>query len=140
MAFDIHNPGKVLLTNLIHLLGFYICLEISAIINIICYHGFDSWLGTIGGLLLGIPFFLLSYGLIFIAAFMLAIVLLDLILFSFIKNNILLVMVIEWLVIVPIFIYWAFIYEYWTWIWLSGAFLITQYIRTKKIEKLLNKA
>jgi len=57
MAFDIHNSYKVLRTNFIHLLGFYIILEISAIINFITSHEADTWYTTVLGLLLGMPFF-----------------------------------------------------------------------------------
>jgi len=140
MAFDIHNPWKILKTNVIHLLGFYICIETSAIINVISAHGLDTWYATILSLVLGVPFFMFSYGLIVMTFFFLVVIVLDLILFSIIKNNILLIMVIEWVIIVPIFIYWGFLYEYWPWLWLSASFLVTQFIRSSKIKKVLNKA
>nr|MBB6139473.1 hypothetical protein [Mucilaginibacter sp. X5P1] len=138
MAFKPNYLTKIALTNWIHLLGFYLWLEISAIAHLfVNYDSSDNWQSILFGLLLGVPFLMFSYGLLIIVGFLLVIVLLDLILFSIIKNNILLIMVIEWILIIPIFIYWAFKYEYWLWLGLSFTLLITQYIRSKKIGKIL---
>jgi hypothetical protein len=129
---------KRLLTNWVHLLGFYIGVEICTIINMVLHpDAGNSWKTTIITLLLSAPFLMFTYGVIIIAGFILAIILLDIILFSLVEHNALLVMFIEWILIVPIFIYWAFEYKYWLWIALSVTFLITQFIKSKKIDKLL---
>jgi hypothetical protein len=129
------DPGKILLSNWIHVLGFYLCVEITIVYVFFTQH--DKGVNTIGVLLLAAPFCLLTYGLMFILGFLLMISILDLILFSFVKQKVLLILFIEWLLIVPTFIYYSFKYEYWLWIWLSAAFLITQYIRRRKIKKYL---
>ena len=86
------------------------------------------------GLILGIPFLMLSYGLLFLLSFYLLIIILDFILFS-ITNKILVIMIIEWMLIAPPFIYWGFKYNYWAWFVLLIAFITTQYIRGVKIMK-----
>ena len=132
-----NNPGRIILTNWVHLLGFYICVECVTVYEVLIAHG--NWDSYIGMLLFSAPFLLLTYGLMFIIGFLLVISILDLILFSLIKQKVLFILFIEWLLIAPTFIYYSFKYQYWLWIWLSAAFLITQYIRSKKIEKHLAK-
>lgn len=128
---------KCLLTNWVHLLGFYIGVEMFIIINMVMRPDASNNLNaTLAALLLSAPFLMFTYGLIIITAFLLAIVVFDLVLFSVIKHRTLLIMLIEWLLIVPIFIYWAFKYDYWLWIILSATFLVTQFIRSKKIDKI----
>jgi hypothetical protein len=127
---------KLLLTNWIHLLGFYIVIEISIIIHLITSGNPDTSLqATILIILLAVPFLMISYGLMFIVGFLFGITLLDVILFSLIKYN-RWIFVIEWLLIVPVFIYWAFEHEYWLWLYLSAAFLVTQVIRSQRIKNL----
>jgi hypothetical protein len=131
-----NNLGKLLLTNWVHILGFYICIEISSILQVIFYNeSGSSFMGTLFSLSLAVPFLMFTYGLMFIIAFLGAIILLDLALFPIVKYGPFSIMLIEWLLIVPIFIYWAFEYEYWLWLELCGVFLLTQYIKSKKIEK-----
>lgn len=133
-----NKPGRVILTNWVHLLGFYICVEIVMVYEVLIKHG--HWSSYIGMLLFSAPFLLLTYGLMFIIGFLLVISILDLIFFSLIKQKVLLTLFIEWLLIVPTFIYYSFKYQYWLWIWLSATFLITQYIRGRRIEKYLFKS
>ncbi|QHL86835.1 hypothetical protein GU926_05035 [Nibribacter ruber] len=71
------------------------------------------------------------------AGFFSALALLDVFCFSFIKNKIKTILLIEWIIIVPIFIYWAFEYEYWLWITLAISFFVTQQLRDKKIKKIV---
>ncbi|HVS94591.1 MAG TPA: hypothetical protein VHE59_21280 [Mucilaginibacter sp.] len=140
MALELNHPLKVVLTNWIHFLGFYLCVEIFDITNLFTHYDSNvSWQMVIIGVLLGPLFLMLTYGLLIIAAFLVAIVCLDLIFFSIIKNKILLIVIIEWVLIIPIFIYWAFKYEYWLWLGLSVAFYITQYIRAKKVVRILRQ-
>jgi hypothetical protein len=132
---------KLILSNWIHLLGFYLIIEISTIIHIATSPDAMNWQESVGGLLLGAPFLMLSYGLIFIIGFLLVIVILDILLFFLPTNNrkfvIILVLSTEWLLIVPIFIYWAFEYNYWLWIYLSASFLITQIIKSRRVKGIL---
>jgi hypothetical protein len=60
-------------------------------------------------------------------------ILLDLIAFCFKKLKVIQIMILEWVVITPPFIYWAFKYEYWLWLVLATSFLCTQLIRAKWI-------
>ncbi len=68
--------------------------------------------------------------------FLLTIMVLDGILFSIIQYKRFIIFIVEWILIVPLFIYWAFEYDYWLWLYLSAAFLVTQLIRSERIKKL----
>lgn len=86
--------------------------------------------------LLSIPFLFLTYGLIILGGFFVVIAILDIIGFLLKINNTKLILIVEWLIIIPPFIYWAFEYEYWLWITLSISLFVTQLIREKKIKKI----
>jgi hypothetical protein len=78
------------------------------------------------------PFLIFTYGLILLAAFYLAIVLLDVFLLTTLKIGVRYIMLLEWVIISPVFIYWAVKYTYWLWIVLITSFLITQLIRSSR--------
>ncbi len=130
---------SILGTNWIHILGFYITTYVSLILFklIGIEEGQDEW----GELLLLTPFTIILlffiYGLMFIGGFYGSVLLLDVIGFSIFKNKIRAVLLIEWILIILPFIQWAFDYEYWLWLTLSLSFLVTQWIRKHKIEKIL---
>jgi len=131
---------KILLiirTNWLNLLGFYICMEIVMIVLAISTTNHLSWQGVLFSTLLAAPFLLFTYGLMFLCGVFTAIVLLDTILFTGFKLDALSILLIEWILIVPVFIYWAFEYHYWLWIALCTSFLITQIMRKYRIDKIL---
>lgn len=128
---------KILLSNWIHILGFYIVIETMVLINIITTNDTSAtWVSTLFMILLSSPFLMFSYGLIFLIGFLLAMIFADIVLFYVIKIDLLSVVLIEWILIVPVFIYWAFEYQYWLWLYLSAGFLVTQIIRIKRLKKL----
>ena len=75
-----------------------------------------------------------------IAGFYCAIIILDIIGFNLTGDKIKLILLIEWLLVIPLFINWAFKYEYWLWLTLTLSFAITQWIRKQKIEEINNNA
>lgn len=136
------NYLKILKTNWIHLAGFYISTYCSMIIfhmvGLERYSGYN-WLSTLLVSIIGIPFVFFTYGLTFMVAFYIAIVLLDLIIFHFTKLKVLTVAIIEWIIIMPPFIYWAFKEDYWLWLVLVISLLVTQLIRIKMIKSVKGK-
>lgn len=128
---------KVLKTNWIHLLGFYVSTYCSSIIfhlmGLERYRGY-SLTPTLLTSLVSIPFLFFTYGLLFILTFYIAILLLDSIAFHFTNFKVITIMVIEWIVIIPPFVYWAFKEEYWLWLVLITSLLFTQLIRIKWIR------
>lgn len=130
---------SILGTNWIHILGFYITTYVSLILFklIGVEENQDEW----RELLLISPFTIILlffvYGLMIIGGFYGSILLLDVIGFSIFRNKVTTVLFIEWILIILPFVQWAFDYEYWLWLTLSLSFLVTQWIRKQKIEKIL---
>lgn len=137
MPLEIAFSYKLLKINLIHLLGFYIVVMVYTAIEIYFKnHGETIHITNIARLIIGVPFFLLTYGLVFLLGLYFAIIILDVTLLSCFKQKVNLVVFIEWLSISSGFIYYAVKYEYWLWIFLAGSFFTTQVIKAKKIKKL----
>ena len=132
----------IIKTNWIHLPGFYVSTYFSIIIfqllGLDRYQG-HSWLNTLLMNIIAIPFLFFTYGLMFIVSFYVLITLLDFIAFRFTKFKVVTIMVIEWIIIIPPFIYWAFKEEYWLWLVLISSLFCTQIIRTKCIESIRSK-
>lgn len=130
------RTARILATNWIHIVGFYISLYVF---GIICKaigldrFSYDSWDWQLVRSLWTIPLLFLIYGLPFIGGFYLVQLFLDFMLFRFSRLRPWGILLLEWLLIVPVFIYWAFLYEYWAWIVLSLSFLATQAIRKRWI-------
>ena len=133
---------KVILTNWIHLVGFYIMTYLSLIFFKAL--GIDSENDTWETILflspLTIPILFLLYGPVIIGGFYAVVIGLDFICFNLIKMKVWKILVLEWLLIIPFFINWAFENKYWLWLTLCLSFLITQFIRKRQIEKLIKKA
>jgi hypothetical protein len=129
---------KALKSNWVHLVGIYFCIEammiVLSIIEVFRTHNVNLFLFQV---LLSAPFLMFTYGPMFIGAFYLILILLDFLLFTTIKGKPFLIIIIEWLLIAPIFIYSAVKYEYWLWIALVTTFLNTQLIRVKKIKNFM---
>jgi hypothetical protein len=131
---------NILATNWVHLVGFYITAYLSiALFKLlgVPHYGSGSWIQTLLLSLVSIPFLFFTYGLKIIVGFFGVLVLLDLIGFRFTKFKIRTILLVEWLLIIPVFIGWAFEYEYWLWITLALSFLVTQYWREQKLKRII---
>ena len=131
---------NILATNWVHLVGFYITAYLSiALFKLlgVPHYGSGSWIQTLLLGFLSIPVLFFTYGMEIIAGFFGGLILLDLIGFKFTKHKVKAILLVEWLLIVPIFVCWAFKYEYWLWITLALSFLVTQYWREKKIKRII---
>lgn len=95
----------------------------------------DDWSTKIFFNLIGILLLLLTYGLVILIGSYAIILLLDLILFQFKGLRLIDIVLIEWVIIIPPFIYWAFKEEYWMWLALVASLLGTQLIRWRKLMK-----
>jgi hypothetical protein len=133
---------KIVLTNWIHLLGFYAMSYLSLIFFKAI--GLDSRNDTWETVLFLYPltiaesFFL--YGPIIIGGFYAVVIWLDVLCFNLLKTQPWKILVLEWLLVIPFFIKWAFEYKFWIWFPLCLSFLTTQFIRRRPIERLLKKS
>ena len=137
MSSILKPVGRILLTNWIHLVGFYITLYICGIVmKLLGMNGaYETWDWQLLHSLWTIPLLFFVYGITIIGGFYLALLLLDIVLFRFSLFKPKTILLLEWCIIVPIFIYWAFLYEYWAWIILAVSFLTTQSIRSRWIMR-----
>jgi hypothetical protein len=137
MGFKLKSIGRILLTNWIHIVGFYVVLYLYGIASkLIGVEGaYDTWEWQIVHSLWTILLAFLLYGLPIIAGFYLVLLFLDFVLFRFSTLKPWMILLIEWSLIVPIFIYWAFLYEFWTWLVLALSFLVTQVVRLRWIQR-----
>ena len=133
---------SVIKTNWIHLVGFYISTYIGLIIFRLLgmqRYSYESWNSTLFLNLLTIPLLFFTYGLIILICFHLIIILMDLLAFRFIPVRFEYILIVEWLVIIPPFVYWAFKYDYWLWLFLTASFLCTQFIRKRWLKGIVNE-
>lgn len=130
---------SILTTNWVHLVGFYITTYLSLIIfklfGLEDMADYDWWQTLIENLATILVLFLM-YGALIIAGFYAVIILLDILGFNLFPKRTGLILSMEWLVIAPPFIYWAFEYEYWLWLTLLLSFAITQWNRKRKIQEI----
>lgn len=122
-----------------HLVGFFVTTYLSLILfKLIGLEGSENegWGEILLLSLLTIPLLFFTYGLLIIGGFFGAIAILDIIGFNLKVNKVTLILILEWLIIIPPFIKWAFEYEYWLWLTLIISFAITQWIRNEKIKKI----
>lgn len=101
------------------------------------YDRYDTWTLTLLRTFISSLFLLFAYGFIFLVGFYITLAVLDYMLFRFVKMNVLKAIILEWLLLIPPFVYYAFEYKYWLWLMLSFSFLITQFLRKHKIERFL---
>jgi hypothetical protein len=135
------NALKIATTNWIHILGFYAMTYVSFILfRIIGIEGYNgqTWDITLFLSLATIPLLFFTYGLLIIFYFYASIIIIDIIAFKWTKLETKQILLIEWIVIIPPFIFWAFKYEYWLWLTLALSFLLTQFYRKRQIEKIKN--
>jgi len=138
---EIKKTLRIASTNWIHLVGFYVTTYLSLILfKLVGLEGSenDYWDVLLFLSLLTIPLLFFTYGLIIMTSFFGAILLLDIIGFNLKIQRTRLILLFQWIIIIPPFIYWAFEYEYWLWLSLCLSFLATQLIRGKTINKILS--
>jgi hypothetical protein len=83
---------------------------------------------------------MLGYGLKIIGYFLLTIVTMDIVSFSWTNKWAKQTLILQWIIISIPFVYWAFEYDYWLWITLSISLLATQLIRGKQVDSIINKS
>jgi len=133
--------AKILRTNWIHLLGFYV----TTYFCIVVFHHlgigrFRSDLpNSIFLLTFSIPMLFFTYGLGFLVSFYTLIIFLDLIAFHFTELSTKSIMLFEWALIIPPFIYWGFTEEYWLWLALVVSFFASQLLRIRYIRNALHE-
>ena len=130
---------KIISTNWIHLVGFYITTFLASIIFKATGLSGESatWMDDLSRMPSSILSLFFLYGRVLIGGFYVALITLDIVCFRFTKLSVWKIILLEWIVIIPLFIIWAFEYKYWLWIFLSFSFLITQLLRKTKIERFL---
>ena len=130
---------KIILTNWVHLVGFYLVTYLSIILfALFGFEGYtiENWAQTIFLNLIMILYLIFGYGFLPLVGFFGVIVILDLICFNFVRTKTTWILFLEWVLIIPTFLLWAFKYEYWLWIALIISFGITQWLRERKIKDL----
>lgn len=132
---------QIILTNWVHIVGFYLTTYGSFILfSVLGIGDFtnENWNVILFLSPLTIPILFFTYGLFIIGGFYISIALLDTLAFNFVKEKTWIILFLEWIMIIPLFVMWAFEYEYWLWLTLIFSFLVTQLIRKSKIEKIKN--
>lgn len=125
---------KIISTNWIHLVGFYITTYLTLVIGGI-FDPTEGWQPLIlTGFLAALMLFAI-YGYAIIGWFYLTIFVMDMAAFSWKSRWTRGILIVEWLIISAPFVYWAFKYEYWLWITLSMSLLATQMLRKKSIDR-----
>lgn len=126
---------KIISTNWIHLVGFYLATYLTIVVG----EFFDPTEGwepiVLTGFVAALMLFIV-YGYVIIGWFYLAILIMDIGAFSWKNNWTKRTLILEWIIISTPFIFWAVEYKYWLWITLSVSLLLTQLMRARRIEKI----
>ncbi len=133
---------KIISTNWVHLVGFYVTTLFSLILfSFFGLEGYttETWTQALFLNLIMILFLIFGYGLMFLVGFYVALIIMDSIGFNMTKTKTDFILLLEWIIIVPPFVTWAFKYDYWLWLTLIISFAVTQWIRRRKIEKINKK-
>jgi hypothetical protein len=101
--------------------------------------GDETWQSILITNVLLIPFAFLLYGPLIIAGFYAVLTGLDVLCFTVIRQSLWKILLLEWLLIVPVFVWWAFDYHFWLWLALALSFLLTQWMRRPKIARILQR-
>jgi hypothetical protein len=126
---------RTIATNWIHIVGFYLTTYLTLVVASF-FDPTEGWEPIIlTGFMAALLLFVI-YGYVVIAWFYLAIVIMDVVCFTWTNERRLEILMAEWIIISSPFIYWAFEYEYWLWIALSVSLLITQIVRLGRIKKI----
>ncbi len=130
---------KIIGTNWIHIFGFYITTYFTVILsNFFGFKEHYTWAEVFLLSIISIPFLFFTYGLVIITSFVACISILDIAGFSWNNKYLTQTLVIQWLLIILCFVFWAFQYQYWLWLTLTLSFLATQFLRRKIIERILH--
>src|SRR6187549_3906127 len=120
----VNYKKTIIKTNWVHIVGFYITSYLALIFLKLIGLASEQWSEILIQNLWTIPFAFLTFGLVVLFPFYLAIIFFDLIVFDFCKDIIIKVLLLEWLIISSPFIYYAISYKSWIWLPLSISFLI----------------
>jgi len=125
---------KIVLTNWINFLVIFLALFVAGFISAVVKDKFNF-----NEALFGTTYSMLGYGMIFWIGFFILISLLDILLFSFNRQQQYTTykLAFEWLLISSPFIYWFFKYNQWIFLVAIVAFLIGQFLRKPYIFKIL---
>lgn len=125
---------KIVLTNWINVASIFIAVYVAGFISAIVKDKFKF-----NEALFGTTYSILGYGMIFWIGFFILISLLDILLFSFNKQQQYTnyKLIIEWVLISSPFIYWFVKYNQWIFLVAIIAFLIGQFFRKPHIFKIL---
>jgi len=130
--------GKIALTNVIHIPGFYLTAYLSIILfKVLGLDTTQSWTEVLLSNLFLLLLTFLIYGLPILAGLHLILLILDSLAFAYLKLKVRWALIIEWMIISIPFFYWAVRYEFWMWFTLSISFLITQLMRKDSINKFI---
>lgn len=131
---NIKQVFKVVLTNRINLFTIFIAVYIANLIFNIANAKF-----AFGEALFGATYLVLGYGIMFWIGFIMCILVLDTVLFSFCKEPQYTTykLAIEWILISSPFIYWLIKYNQWIFLVAVLAFLLGQYLRRPHIIRIL---
>jgi hypothetical protein len=125
---------QILLTNWINVVLILLSTFVFSILNSIVNANF-----TFGEAIFGSIYLVLGYGIMFWLGFFMLIGLLDVVLFSIMKQlkYVNYKLALEWIIISSPFIYWLIKYNQWIFLVAILAFLIGQYLRRPYIFKIL---
>lgn len=98
----------------------------------------STWADVTVSSLFSILLVFLLYSPVILVGFYGVLILLDVICFRILKMKVWKTLLLEWALIVPPFIYWAFEYKFWIWIPMTISFLITQLTRRRELELIMN--
>lgn len=130
--------GKIAITNVIHIPGFYLTAYLSIILfKVLGLDTTQSWTEVLLSNLFLLLLTFLIYGLPILAGLYLILLILDSLVFTYLKLKVRWALIIEWMIISIPFFYWAVRYEFWMWFTLSISFLITQLMREGSINKFI---
>ncbi|WP_184546417.1 hypothetical protein [Mucilaginibacter sp. FT3.2] len=121
---------KVLLTNWINIAGVFGAGFLFAMGEMILEQQ-----GNIAAVLLGPLFLILLYGLTSWCLFIASLFIFDLLFIVKSRDNLLIKLAVEWLLISSPFIYWTIIFHEWIFGVCTIAFFVTQFLRIKLIVK-----
>ena len=127
---------NVIKTNWINILGVFLATFVFAVCsNLLEVNSSQNFFQSIFSSLILICF----YGVMFWALFALLLVIFDMIFIVKRRNNLKLMLLVEWLIICIPFIYWTIRFKQWIFLVAILTFLITQLLREKTIKNIINK-
>lgn len=124
--------GRLLLSNWVHLFGFFFTLLLTSVVLSISNNEAQSL--SLTDHLFGALYSLFYYGSIFLGGFVAFQVVTDLILVYLLKIRIRLAFILEWILLAVPFAYYSFHYDYPFWRFLLISFALTQFLRYRFLK------